>query len=186
MATNNIINVGLSGQTGTGAFAGSNSPIFTTPTLGEALATSVNFGQTSLNYYEEGLFTPTFTFQTPGDLSVVYTIQDGVYTRFGNAILIRFGCDFTPTFTTSTGTARFGGLPFIVLNPFTMAGAIQSFTPSIIWPASTTMVAPVASANQSYYLLRAFASAAGNTNFTVSNFTSGAITSVYFTGHYFI
>lgn len=34
MATNNSVNVGLSGQSGTGAFAGTISPSFTTPALG--------------------------------------------------------------------------------------------------------------------------------------------------------
>ncbi len=34
MATNNSVNVGLSGSTGTGSFAGSTSPSFTTPILG--------------------------------------------------------------------------------------------------------------------------------------------------------
>jgi len=42
MATNNQLNVGLSGQSGSGAFAGSVSPSFTTPSLGIASATSIN------------------------------------------------------------------------------------------------------------------------------------------------
>lgn len=47
MATNNQVNVGLSGATGTGAFVGVNAPTLTTPTLGVAAATSVNFGASS-------------------------------------------------------------------------------------------------------------------------------------------
>ena len=42
MATNNAVNVGLSGSSGTGSFAGSTSPSFTTPTLGVASATTIN------------------------------------------------------------------------------------------------------------------------------------------------
>ncbi len=42
MATQNIINTSLSGQSGSGSFAGTVSPIFTTPTLGVASATSIN------------------------------------------------------------------------------------------------------------------------------------------------
>ncbi len=42
MATNNIVNVGLSGSTGTGNFVGSTSPTLVTPTLGVATATTVN------------------------------------------------------------------------------------------------------------------------------------------------
>jgi hypothetical protein len=42
MATNNATNTTLSGQSGTGSYAGSTSPTFTTPDIGVATATSVN------------------------------------------------------------------------------------------------------------------------------------------------
>lgn len=42
MATNNAVNTSLSGQSGTGSFAGNVSPSFTTPTLGVATGTSFN------------------------------------------------------------------------------------------------------------------------------------------------
>lgn len=42
MATINILNNGLSGVTGTGAFVGATSPVFTTPILGVATATTLN------------------------------------------------------------------------------------------------------------------------------------------------
>ena len=41
MATINQIGLGLSGSSGTGSFAGTTSPSFTTPTLGAASATSL-------------------------------------------------------------------------------------------------------------------------------------------------
>lgn len=47
MATNNALNNGLSGTTGTGNFVGSTSPALITPTLGAASATSVTFSSTS-------------------------------------------------------------------------------------------------------------------------------------------
>src|SRR5258708_2937593 len=42
MATNNVVNVGLAGQTGTGTFVGATSPTLVTPILGVAAATSIN------------------------------------------------------------------------------------------------------------------------------------------------
>lgn len=42
MATNNAVNVGLSGATGTGNFVGANTPTLITPILGVATATSIN------------------------------------------------------------------------------------------------------------------------------------------------
>jgi len=47
MATNNAVNVGLSGSTGTGSFVGSNSPTLVTPVLGAASLTSANFSSTT-------------------------------------------------------------------------------------------------------------------------------------------
>lgn len=47
MSTNNSVNVGLSGSTGTGSFVGSNSPTLVTPTLGAASATSLTFSSTT-------------------------------------------------------------------------------------------------------------------------------------------
>jgi hypothetical protein len=47
MATNNSVDVGLSGATGTGNFVGSTSPTLVTPTLGAATATSVTFSPTT-------------------------------------------------------------------------------------------------------------------------------------------
>ena len=44
MATNNAVNVQLSGSTGTGAFVGNNSPTLISPALGSATATSLTFG----------------------------------------------------------------------------------------------------------------------------------------------
>lgn len=47
MATNNQINVPLSGSTGTGNFVGANTPTLITPVLGAATATSVAFSPTT-------------------------------------------------------------------------------------------------------------------------------------------
>ena len=40
MATNNSVNVPLSGSSGTGAFAGTISPVFTTPNIGSGTGTA--------------------------------------------------------------------------------------------------------------------------------------------------
>lgn len=85
----------------------------TTPTLGVASATSINFGGAALATYS-GLtaWTPVFTFATPGDLSVSYALQAGSYSRIGNLVTISFNVICTPTFTTSSGVLRITGLPF--------------------------------------------------------------------------
>ena len=47
MTTNNAVDNGLTGATGSGNFAGSTSPTFVTPVLGAATATSVAFSPTT-------------------------------------------------------------------------------------------------------------------------------------------
>lgn len=47
MATNNQLNVGLSGASGTGSFAGTTSPTFVTPIIGAATSTTVVFSPTT-------------------------------------------------------------------------------------------------------------------------------------------
>ena len=47
MATNNSINLSLSGQTGTGSLVGSNTPTLVTPVIGAASGTSINLGSST-------------------------------------------------------------------------------------------------------------------------------------------
>ena len=78
-------------------------------------ATGQAAGMTSevLSDYEEGTWTPTFTAEVVGNLTVAYSTQLGHYTKVGRLVTVNFSIQ-TSTFTHSTasGTARIGGLPF--------------------------------------------------------------------------
>jgi len=69
-----------------------------------------------LSYTASTSFVPTFTFSTPGDLSVAYTIQTGRYIRFGNFVWFRAQLTFEPTYTTASGSARIDDLPVTSLS----------------------------------------------------------------------
>lgn len=110
----------------------------------------------TLDDYEEGTFTPTFTSQT-GAITT-YT-GAGIYTKIGNLVYVQFSCTLT-TVGTAAGTLNFNGLPFT---------------------GSTT----TASANQRPFVCREGAStgviyygytAGGVTNGFISSSTGGAIT----------
>jgi hypothetical protein len=63
--------------------------------------------------YVEGTWTPTLTFATPGDLSVVYATRAGTWTRIGRAVMFQFVVSTsTFTFTTASGALLVTGLPF--------------------------------------------------------------------------
>ena len=73
--------------------------------------------RTSKNVFSggvEGLWTPTVTFSTPGDLNVVYQDRFGSYRRFGNLCYVDFQV-ITGSFTyaTSADNLLIDGLPFV-------------------------------------------------------------------------
>lgn len=62
---------------------------------------------------EQGTFTPTITFDIPGDLSVSYDVQEGTYVKIGNMVWCTFEI-ITSSFTHSTsgGNFRIQGFPY--------------------------------------------------------------------------
>jgi len=69
----------------------------------------------TLDDYEEGTYTPTLTFNTPGDLNVVHGTTTGYYTKIGD-VCHCWGQISTTTFThtTASGNLELGGLPFVI------------------------------------------------------------------------
>lgn len=90
--------------------------------------------------YEEGTFTPAFTFDTPGDLSVAYTIQDGRFVRLGDYVWFLVALSFTPTYTTASGVGRITGLPYNHFNGDPLARTPVHMVQAATWPAGTTQI----------------------------------------------
>lgn len=186
-AFNNITGYTAAGSTGTTStnLVFSTSPALTTPSLGVASATSINFGQDALNYYDEGTFTPTWTYSTPGDISVVYTTQDGQYTRIGNRVYITLKLSCTPTFSTASGTLRIGGLPF-TSSAFDNALGAFSHNANLTYPASRTMPAASIPTSVSYLNVLCFGNGAGSSGVTTAQTASGSAQIVYVNMTYYV
>lgn len=186
MTTNNSVNVGLAGATGSGNFVGANTPTLITPVLGVASATSVNFGGTALSIYTEGTFTPTFTCSSPGNLSVVYTNQSGVYTRIGRMVFYTMRLSFTPTFTTASGQAQFAGLPFACVGTggIGCGGSLVNITGSITWPAGATCLSSYVDNGVSYSVLSSYGSAINSSYVQMTGLVSGTAYLICMTGAY--
>ena len=99
----------------------------------------------TLDDYETGTWTPTITFATPGDLNVVYSAQNGFYTKVGR--LVQYSAlvlTTTFTYTTATGTLRLAGLPFSAASTppsslYQWTGLTSAVTtPQILGRVSTT------------------------------------------------
>ena len=80
-----------------------------------------------LDDYEEGTWTPAFTFATVGDLgTVTYVAQTGQYTKIGNMVIASFYCYVTTgmTWSSASGDFHITGLPFTIGGQFS-AGALD-------------------------------------------------------------
>jgi hypothetical protein len=112
--------------TGTAALLG-GPQTFTGAKTFDALITSglgINFGDDTLQDYDEGTWTPAITF---GNLAVGLTMsaQHGYYTRIGNLVFIE--CDVRLSAKgSSTGTARITGLPFAAIGNRSSAYVVYS------------------------------------------------------------
>ena len=158
----------------------------TTPTLGVADATSVNFGGGALaNYVPKTSFTPTFTFSTPGDLTVSYAIQDGRYVRIGDVVYFYYLVRFTPTYTTASANARFGGFPISIDTAFSFQSNASTSQGTATWPTGVTQIFFIPSTT-STFVLAGVGSATAQTNFTVTQFPTGVQQTVSATGFYFV
>ncbi len=71
-------------------------------------------GSTTLNYYEEGSWTPVFGGLTVGG-TTSYAHRSGTYVRIGNWVLVRWGFKLSST-SGAIGTMSISGLPFAPAN----------------------------------------------------------------------
>ena len=94
-------------------------------------------------------FIPTITFDTPGDLHLVYSSQSGISLVQGHLVTVHFRVQVTPTFTTTSGTLYMYGLviPAASISTQIFEGAIQW---QGINKAGYTQISPRTNAGQSY------------------------------------
>ena len=149
-------------------------------------APSINFGGSSLSSYEENTFTPIVTADTVGDLSVTYTIQEGVVTKIGRQVTVYVALQFTPTFTTASGAIRFGDLPYTVSALADGIGSVGNVSFSFTWPAGYTNISSTALHTTNYATLILSGTNISSTTMLMSNMLSGVLTNVIFQVTYFV
>jgi len=133
-----------------------------------------------------GTFTPTFTFATPGDLSVAYTSQHGSYIKLGKLVYFQLALSCTPTFSTASGNIRIAGLPVATQN---VALESHSFPVSyssvnFVWPSSATQLMAKAAQGATYMELFGMKSGATSANLTTASVTSGVACTLFISGAY--
>lgn len=106
-----------------------DSPTFTALTLTNGQiafpATQVpSANANTLDDYEEGTWTPTLTFATPGDLSVTYAVRSGTYIKIGSTVTIGMAITTSAfTHSTASGNMNITGNPFIASSSTSSRGS---------------------------------------------------------------
>jgi hypothetical protein len=180
-AFNNITGYTASGATGTTStnLVFSTSPTLTTPILGVAAATSINFGGSTLSTYTTaGSWTPTFNFSTPGDLSVSYASRTATYTRIGNVVNLTINLTCTPTFTTASGSLSITGLPFAMNASAGNQAANTMFIAGFAYPAAATVVLSYLGPSYTLMALYGITAVGGNPQVNTPQFTTGVAISI--------
>ncbi len=156
----------------------------TTPTLGVASATSINFGGGALSsYIPSTSWTPTMTFATPGDLSVAYTTQTGAYIRIGGIVYFTFNLTFTPTYTTAASTFLIQGLP-VASGQVGWASFIHQN--NVTYPAGTTYLTLNCQSGTTQMRVWAAGTLNSGQYLTTTSFATTVIVNVQGQGFYFV
>ena len=139
----------------------------------------------TLDDYEEGTFTPGATCATPGDLNAGIIGSTGRYVKIGNRVYFSISIVAIPTYTTATGSVIITGLPFTTSasqNAATFSAQVTNWTaPAGVQSAQGSLVASVTTfglQKQNNAGSAAFGYA------LITEFTSGAITSIGASGFY--
>lgn len=79
--------------------------------------------------YESQSVVPTFSFSTPGDLSVSYNTREAFYVRMDRVVWFTFSLNFLPTFTTASGQVvlTFPSLPSPSTHWFPAAAYVNNY-----------------------------------------------------------
>lgn len=140
-------------------------------------------GANTLDDYEEGTFTPSITFATPGNLSVTYTTQLGTYTKIGRVVYYNvFIVTSAFTHTSASGNFQVTGLPFTSdgsQNWFGGAGATGGYT-----SASHTQITSTVEAGQSRILALGSGSGIAAGFLTTAHFPTGGTVTLRWSGFY--
>lgn len=102
---------------------------------GSISGSSINFGQSVLNFYEEGIWTPVINTTNSNVSDVTYDEPtSGTYTRIGNVIHAWFEINVTSISNAGSGTAIIEGLPY-------NAGSILTVYSSVIITEGDLLIA---------------------------------------------
>jgi hypothetical protein len=136
--------MGVGGATPSGSGSGISFPA----------TQSASSDANTLDDYEEGTWTPTFTASTSAPSSVTYGTQGGRYTKIGRVVYVEVYLRFT-AYSGGSGTVNIGGLPFTAAGGSAYSGVyIQETTGFSITGTYYSMVLQVNAGATALVLLK--------------------------------
>lgn len=163
--------------------------------INTALVQGIDFSQTSgagagttnrvLAQYDEGTWTPVFTFNTPGDLALSAVTANATYTKIGRLVSLICDYTFTPTFTTASGQAKITGIPFANSAQITTSSVMTNGN-TVTYPAGTTTIfGQLPASTTTNIFLYGTGSGVALAAVNATNFTSGSPVTLHFEVTYF-
>ena len=137
----------------------------------------------TLDDYEEGTWTPVFTCNTPGDLSVSYGTQVGRYTKIGRQVTLTCSIAATITHTTASSIVKITGVPTAFIGLGSQFGAIGAFAG--MTDAGYTSLGAQMAQTAEVYITRS-GSGLNFSNSPISSWPSGGTIQIYFVFTYFV
>jgi len=134
----------------------------------------------TLDDYEEFTFTPTISFDSPGDLTISYGSQVGHYTKAGNRVFFDIQINCVPTFATASGQLKLSGLPFTASGySFIALGQFRNINKSGYQLGGYTDTG-----STNIRVVGSSQTGGAQVNIEASDLTSGTQFVIYLNGHY--
>ena len=180
LAVTGTLSATTTGQVGTTLGVGAATPSASGSGVTFPATQSASTDANTLDDYEEGTFTPTYTFGNVAH-NGTYSYQSGVYTKVGRLVTVT-GTIGINSAGTATGTARITSLPFTAMNQTgnsVVLGVFNGFTGL----TGTALFGDGPTNNALTTLYQSNAGTAAGVDKT--NFTTGGSNYIEFTFSYF-
>lgn len=174
-ASNNPLDAPMTGDA-TIALSGSNAALTiaaSAVTTSKINNSAVTFAKVASDVYSQSNFTPTVTFTSPGDLSVIYTTQFGLSIRLFKTVKVIVTISFTPSYTTATGTFQIAGFPLQVDGDIGGVVTSTGLASALTFPTGTTQLNTVALTTSTRGFITALGSAVATAPLTVADIPTG-------------
>lgn len=147
---------------------------------------SFTYTGTTANVFENGTatgtFTPTVNFATPGDVSISYSVQRGLYQKQGDEVTAHVELTCVPTFTTASGSFLVTNLPFTSVATYQQSAGVALYSGITDAARGAAGVLTNPGSQQAYVYLSG--SGVAQANATAAKIASGGTVSLYFTLRY--